>query len=137
MPCRKKDRQTRTLASCLLIQTASAQSSISRFEQEMDEQEAQKSGPIECLGMTFEDDEKRRHYFTEKLQEKLQNPEFRKIEGFPLGTDEDILALSDPPYYTACPNPFIMDFIKHCGKPYDPKTDNYRREPFAADVKRG
>jgi hypothetical protein len=29
----------------------------------------------------------------------------RHIEGFPLGKDEDILALSDPPYYTACPEP--------------------------------
>jgi len=28
----------------------------------------------------------------------------RNVEGFPLGTDEDIIALSDPPYYTACPN---------------------------------
>ena len=27
--------------------------------------------------------------------------------------DEDILALSDPPYYTACPNPFVRDFIAH------------------------
>jgi hypothetical protein len=32
--------------------------------------------------------------------------------GFPIGSDEDIPALSDPPYYTACPNPFIADFIK-------------------------
>ena len=57
--------------------------------------------------------------------------------GFPHGSIEDILSLSDPPYYTACPNPFIADFLKHYGKPYDPKTDNYRREPFAADVSEG
>jgi hypothetical protein len=31
--------------------------------------------------------------------------------GFPHGTIEDILNLSDPPYYTACPNPFIAEFI--------------------------
>jgi len=78
-------------------------------------------------------DEMRREYFLEKLREKLKDPEFRKIEGFPIGSDEDILALSDPPYYTACPNPFIEDF----GKPYDPKMDDYRREPFAADVSEG
>ena len=95
------------------------------------------NGPVECLGMTFEDDEKRREYFLNKLREKLKDPEFRKIEGFPIGEDEDILALSDPPYYTACPNPFIEDFIKHYGKPYDPETDDYRREPFAADVSEG
>ena len=57
--------------------------------------------------MTFENDEKRREYFLEKLKQKLKDPEFRKIEGFPIGEDEDILRLSDPPYYTACPNPFI------------------------------
>nr|WP_205664686.1 DNA methyltransferase [Ammonifex thiophilus] len=57
--------------------------------------------------------------------------------GFPHGKMEDILRLSDPPYYTACPNPFVEDFIRHYGKPYDPETDNYRREPFAADVSEG
>ncbi|HHD64076.1 MAG TPA: DNA methylase [Desulfobulbaceae bacterium] len=98
---------------------------------------AKPQGPVECLGMTFENDEKRREYFLEKLREKLKDPEFRKIEGFPIGEDGDILALSDPPYYTACPNPFIEDFIKHYGRPYDPKTDDYRREPFAADVSEG
>ncbi len=61
----------------------------------------------------------------------------RNIEGFPLGKDEDILALSDPPYYTACPNPYINDFIKHYGKPYDPETDSYHREPFVSDVSEG
>jgi hypothetical protein len=93
--------------------------------------------PVKCFGMTFENDEKRREYFLEKLRDKLKDPEFRKIEGFPIGEDEDILALSDPPYYTACPNPFIVDFIDHYGKPYDPTTDGYRREPFAADVSEG
>ena len=69
--------------------------------------------------------------FCEKL-----GSEFRKIEGFPLGSDEDVLALSDPPYYTACPNPFIDDFLKHYGRPYDPE-EPYSREPFAADVSEG
>ena len=59
----------------------------------------------------------------------------RNIEGFPIGTDEDIIALSDAPFYTACPNPFIEDFIKEYGTPYDEATDDYHREPFAADVK--
>lgn len=35
----------------------------------------------------------------------------RDIEGFPIADDEDIIALSDAPYYTACPNPFIEEFI--------------------------
>lgn len=92
---------------------------------------------VKCLGMSFANDEKRREYFIGKLRDKLKDPDFRKIEGFPIGKDEEILALSDPPYYTACPNPFIEDFIKHYGKPYDPVTDDYRREPFASDVSEG
>ncbi|WP_328984036.1 hypothetical protein [Thiorhodovibrio winogradskyi] len=71
----------------------------------------EKTGPVTCLGMTFENDEARRAHFTEELRKKLQDPEFRKIEGFPHSHDEDILSLSDPPYYTACPNPWIDDFI--------------------------
>ncbi len=95
-----------------------------------------KGGPVDCLGMTFESDEARRAYFLERLQEKLADPDFRKIEGFPIGKDEDILALSDPPYFTACPNPFLQDFIKLYGKPYDPSIP-YSRKPFAIDVSEG
>ena len=94
------------------------------------------SGPIECLGQTFSSDEVRREHFLKLLAEKLKDSAFRKLEGFPIGTDEDILALSDPPYYTACPNPFIEDFIKHYGTPYDPLVP-YNREPFFADVSEG
>lgn len=61
----------------------------------------------------------------------------RGIEGFPVGSDEDIIALSDAPYYTACPNPFIEEFIRENGTPYDEDTDNYHCEPFAADVSEG
>ncbi|MGO8746113.1 MAG: DNA methylase [Thermoguttaceae bacterium] len=101
-----------------------------------DEPNANSHGPVECLGMTFLNDEERRGHFLNILREKLKDREFRKIEGFPIGSDEDILALSDPPYYTACPNPFITDFIKHYGKPYDPGKP-YSREPFAVDVSEG
>jgi len=98
---------------------------------------ATEAGPVSCLGLTFPSDRERREYFLGILREKLKDPVFRSIEGFPHGTDEDILALSDPPYYTACPNPFLGEFIKHHGKPYDPATDCYQREPFAADVSEG
>ncbi len=94
------------------------------------------SGAVECLGQTFLSEQARRKHFTKLLAEKLKDPEFRKIEGFPIGTDEDILALSDPPYYTACPNPFIEEFINYYGKPYDPSVP-YNKEPFAADVSEG
>lgn len=97
------------------------------------------SGPVTCLGMTFENDEARRAHFTEELRKKLQDPEFRKTEGFPVGSDEDILNLSDPPYYTACPNPWIADFIAEweAQKPEQPEGYHYHREPFAADVSAG
>ncbi len=61
----------------------------------------------------------------------------REIEGFPIGSDEDIIALSDAPYYTACPNPFIKEFIEENGTPYDEETDDYHCEPFTADVSEG
>ena len=67
----------------------------------------------------------------------LKDPKFCAIEGFPIGLDKDILALSDPPYYTACPNPFLGEFIAEHGTPYDEATDDYHREPFAADVSEG
>jgi hypothetical protein len=93
--------------------------------------------PVECLGMTFPNDKDRRAHFTVKLREKLKDPAFRTIEGFPIGDDEDILALSDPPYYTACPNPFLADFITYFGSKYDGDSDTHSVEPFAADVSEG
>ena len=89
-----------------------------------------------CLGLSFANDTERRVYFTERLREHLSNPTFRAQEGFPIGSDEDILALSDPPYYTACPNPFLEDFIRYYGKPYEPDAP-YRREPLAVDTSEG
>ena len=61
----------------------------------------------------------------------------RDIEGFPIGTDEDIIALSDAPYYTACPNPFIKEFIKENGTPYNEEMDNYHCEPYTEDISEG
>jgi DNA methylase. len=104
-----------------------------------DEEIVVNDGPVMCLGQEFESDEERREHFTALLLEKLKDPEFRKIEGFPIGEDEDILALSDPPYYTACPNPWIGDFIKEweSQKPETPEYYQYHIEPFAADVSEG
>lgn len=100
---------------------------------------SQNESPVVCLGFEFENDSARREYFTELLREKLKDPEFRSIEGFPLGEDEEILNLSDPPYYTACPNPWIADFINEweSEKPEKPEGYEYHREPFAADVSEG
>jgi DNA modification methylase/DNA-directed RNA polymerase subunit RPC12/RpoP len=102
----------------------------------LDNHRSGKSGPVECLGQTFASDDARREHFLKLLAEKLEDPGFRKQEGFPKGSDAAILAMSDPPYYTACPNPFIEDFIRHYGKPYGPSALD-GKEPFAADVSEG
>lgn len=87
-----------------------------------------------------------REEYRRRLAEYLKDPQFRAIEGFPIGSDEDILALSDPPYYTACPNPFLSEIIEQWRverlqtrsrlKLPDEET-HYRREPFASDVSEG
>lgn len=93
-------------------------------------------GSVECLGQTFPSDDARREHFLKLLAEKLQDPVFRSQEGFPVGTDEAILVMSDPPYYTACPNPWLAEFVTHYGRPYDP-AEKYAREPMAIDVSEG
>ncbi|MFQ2477765.1 DNA methyltransferase [Aeromonas caviae] len=100
-------------------------------------QHDQTAGPVTCLGKTFANDQARRDYFLALLAEKLKDPEFRKIEGFPIGSDEDILNLSDPPYYTACPNPWIGDFVAEWEAQKPDTDEEYHREPFAADVSEG
>jgi len=60
--------------------------------------QSEATGPVECLGQIFPNDGARREYFLNLLRVKLQDIEFRKTEGFPIGTDEAILAMSDPPF---------------------------------------
>ncbi|MFO1153059.1 MAG: DNA methyltransferase [Rhodospirillales bacterium] len=100
------------------------------------EQRALEKDKVECLGLTFDSEDERRTYFTEKLREKLADPEFRKTPGFPIGTNEDIIRMSDPPWYTACPNPFLEDFVRCYGRPFDP-AEPYARDPFAVDTSVG
>ena len=88
-----------------------------------------KAVPVECLGKTFPSHEARREYYLKLLAEKLKDAAFRKTEGFPSASDEDILALSDPPFYTACPNPFMADFVKHFSKS-EKSGGTYGKEPF-------
>jgi hypothetical protein len=51
---------------------------------------------------------------------------WKNLVGFPIGEDEDILRLSDPPYYTACPNPFLPQFVmlKFQHNEQDPSKNN-------------
>ena len=146
-----------------------------------------RDGPVECLGLTFENDEARQEHFLgrlrmglEELHEALGEVPWEGVDeavaqlaaiqhwpmgngaqlrslaarmrsadrskdllqrwkdevGFPQGEIEDILNLSDPPWHTACPNPFLGEFMAAYGTPYDPDAP-YRRKPFAVDVKEG
>lgn len=51
---------------------------------------------VTVLEKTFTNDEERREYFREELRQKL--PELKKLEGYPIGEDDDIINLSDPPF---------------------------------------
>ena len=154
---------------------------------EKSREEAARGRPVECLGLTFEDDAARRTHFLgelkkglEDLQAKLGGVPCSSIEGavarmaavaywpmgdearlrglaermaradsskdllqrwkdeigFPHGEVDDVLALSDPPWHTACPNPFLGAFAEAFGRPHDP-AEPYRRKPFAVDVSEG
>jgi len=96
-------------------------------------------GPVICLGKKFHSEEERRAYYRNELRTKL--PELKEIEGFPIGEDEDIINLSDPPYYTACPNPWLNDFIVEWEKEKENipgrKKDFNVDEPYASDISEG
>ncbi|HZG09097.1 MAG TPA: DNA methyltransferase [Allosphingosinicella sp.] len=91
---------------------------------------------VTCLGQTFESDEARREHFRALLRERLADPAFRSIPGFPEGSIDDIVKMSDPPFYTACPNPFIREALSLIGKPYE-AGNPYSRPPLALDASVG
>ena len=106
------------------------------------QEESIDNSPVTCLGMTFANDSERREYFRNELRKKL--PELKHIEGFPIGEDEDIINLSDPPYYTACPNPWLNDFIAEWEQEKIELEKQGKRnagfqviEPYASDVSEG
>ena len=169
-----------------LFRSASGQDKL--FEKSYEEElEARRGRPVECMGLTFENDDARRAHYLGKLKEGLEElhaelggvpytsvddavarmaavkhwpmgdkarlrglaermrhtdsskdllQRWKDEVGFPHGEIEDILALSDPPWHTACPNPFLGAFVEAYGKPYDP-GEPYRRKPFAVDVSVG
>lgn len=77
------------------------------------------------------DIERYRRHLAEEL------PELRKLPGAPAGSDADILSMSLPPYYTACPNPDLADWLEAT------KPDGYDERgyadpgPFTTDVSEG
>ena len=97
---------------------------------------------VVCLGIEFPSEDARREYFRAELRKKL--PELKQIEGFPIGEDDDIINLSDPPYYTACPNPWLNDFIEEWEREKvqlekeGKRKKNFKvNEPYASDVSEG
>lgn len=108
----------------------------------LDESNNNSTEPVTVLGKTFSNDEERREYFREELRKKL--PELKKLEGYPIGEDDDIINLSDPPYYTACPNPWLNDFVAEWEKEKESpelkklrKDDFEVKDPYASDVSEG
>jgi len=98
-----------------------------------------KQEKIICLGKAFNSEEERRKYFRNELRSKL--PEFKKIEGVLIGEHEDIINPSDPPYYTAFPNPWLNYFIAEWEKDKDNITGRkfyfHIDEPYASGVREG
>lgn len=96
-----------------------------------------KTGPVTCLGLVFDNEDERRRYFREELRKKL--PELKEMEGYPMGEDEDIIELSDPPFFTVCPNPWINKIIDEWNKNKKENQNSlaFKREPFVADVSEG
>ncbi|SDD16666.1 DNA methyltransferase [Halanaerobium congolense] len=72
----------------------------------------------------------------EKELNNLMN-DLKKLDGFPNGKDKEILKISNPPDYTAFPNPYVNDFIQKYGTSYDLKANNYEKKPFVGDVSEG
>lgn len=100
------------------------------------------SDHIVCLGISFNSDEERKTFFRNELRKKL--PELRLLDGFPDATDDEIIELSNPPYYTACPNPWINNFIEQWESEKEALIRFHKRsksfivkEPYAVDVSEG
>ena len=105
-------------------------------------QDPKREQPVTVLGHTFKNDDERRQWFREELRKKL--PELKQMEGYPIGEDDDIINLSDPPYYTACPNPWLNDFIDEWEQEKKQLEEEGKRdadavvtEPYASDVSEG
>lgn len=72
-----------------------------------------------------------------KSQLVQQLVQLRSIPGFPKAEDEAILRMSLPPTYTACPNPFMRQWLRESApEGYD--SEPYEDPgPFAADISVG
>lgn len=78
------------------------------------------------------------------LARPLTEPELdqaRKVEGFPAGEESTIQSMCVPPFYTACPNPFLPAILAEWERQRVGHKEVHelpeRREPFAADITEG
>lgn len=69
-----------------------------------------------------------------KIVTRADIEQVREIEGFPRGSNEAFMNISQAPSYTSFPNPFLGEFVSEHGTPYSGEIDDYHREPYAADV---
>src|SRR5882724_5220233 len=73
------------------------------FDKSLEEEnELHQRQEVELLGRTFPNMAALRAHFLKQLRDRLEDPQFRETPRFPVGTIDDIVALSDPPLYTAC-----------------------------------
>ncbi|TBX54826.1 DNA methylase [Bacillus mycoides] len=98
------------------------------------EEDVQSVSIEKCLDREFSDPHERRIYYNGQLQSKIN--ELKTQEFFPIGDEQDIVALSDSPFYTVAPNPWINDFIS-LWKKNEEFDDDYTRTFFAGDVSEG
>src|SRR4051794_36169554 len=71
--------------------------------------------------------------WTDDLRAKL--PALRERAGYPTGTDDAILAMSEPPAYSACPTPYMRDWVE--GSPTEDADARVDPGPFASDTTAG
>lgn len=93
------------------------------------------SEQIVCLGLNFNSHEERRSYFRNQLRMRLS--ELKGIEGYPIADDDVIINLSDPPYYTPCPNPWVDEVIREWESKKIKKDRHYSKFPYVDDVVEG
>lgn len=100
------------------------------------------SDPTVIFGNSFANKEECIAYFKNQLSNKIG--EISKQEGFPEGPHSTIVEMSAPPYYTACPNPWIKDFLSRWeSEKYDLEKNGIRSSnddtiaPYASDVSEG
>lgn len=65
---------------------------------------------------------------------KSQLPALREVPGCPTGDDDAIVDMSAPPTHTACPNPYLREWVERHRNEDDDRADP---GPFAADTQAG